>query len=152
MITTLLNKFMHPETLVSVLKKLNFYLLLLALSFTFSFCSSERKDGDWDDNIKLSQKQVLLTSSHDSVLITTKGKSWWIDGISLNGDNVEFDKPLATKSDFIIKNTAFIIERKSSTEIHIEMTENQTGVERILNIGLQAGDYFDGIKIIQSKN
>ena len=57
-----------------------------------------------------------------------------------------------TQVDFLIEENAFTIERKNANEIHISLIENQSDVERTLTIGLQAGNYFDGIKIIQARN
>jgi hypothetical protein len=57
-----------------------------------------------------------------------------------------------TQVDFLIEENAFTIERKNANEIHISLIENQSDVERTLTLGLQAGNYFDGIKIIQARN
>lgn len=115
-------------------------------------CSdSERPVGQWEDNIKLSQKEAEFTAENNSIVITTEGEWWWIDHIAINGEvQSTLDGVDTTESNFIIDEEEFRIERRNSTEIHIEMTQNRTGSERILVIGLQAGNYFDGIRIVQA--
>ena len=46
----------------------------------------------------------------------------------------------------------FQLERNNGNTIIITMNQNTTNSERILYINLQGGDYFDGIKIIQSNS
>ena len=134
--------------------KNKFALGIISILFlSFMSCNSEESDGKWDDNIKLSEKEVNLTSESNSVIITTKGNWWWVNGIGLN-DNWSYDISGidTTKENFLIEEPEFTIERKNTNEIHISMTENQSATDRTLTIGLQAGNYFDGIKIIQSGN
>lgn len=42
------------------------------------------------------------------------------------------------------------VGRKNIKEMHISMTKNQTDFQRALIIGLQNGNYFDGIKVTQA--
>ena len=135
---------------MKTLKKLKGIGLLIIIILSFSSCESERPIGLWDDNIKLSEKEAQFSSDKNSIVINTEGEWWWIHEISLNG-NSSFDlNGIDTAANnFIIEETEFRIERKNTTEIHIEMTKNETNSERILFIGLEAGNYFDGIKIIQ---
>ena len=121
-------------------------LLLVVLS------CSDSKDGDWDDNIKLSQKEVQFSSTNNNVEISTEGTGWWIDEVTMNGEPFDLDGIDTTKENFIIEQAEFSIERKNSTEIYISMQQNQSTTERVLLIGLQAGNYFDGIKVTQSGN
>lgn len=128
------------------MKKANFiFLILTALLFS---CSDE-KEGDWDDNIELSQKQVEFTASENSIIITTKGEGWWINDVSLNG-RTDFEQTENKNGDFLMDENEFMIERISSKELYIEMSPNTTDSERKLMIGLQSGNYFDGITITQS--
>jgi hypothetical protein len=114
-------------------------------------CNFNEPDGKWDDNIKLSEKEVTISAEPNALTIITKGTWWWINAISLNDDwNYDISEIDTSKNDFFIDEVDFIIERKNSTEIHISLTENKTKVNRILTIALQAGNYFDGIKIIQT--
>lgn len=126
-------------------------ILILAICTTYS--CTDKKEGDWDDNIKLSQKEVTITADSNSVTISTEGTSWWIQGIGLNDDwTYDISGIDTTKQNFIIDEAEFKIERKNGTEIYISMAQNETGLERTLTFGLQAGNYGDGIKIIQSAN
>lgn len=126
---------------------------LLILSTAISCSKSDRPIGQWDDIIKLSQKEVRFSSEKDSITISTEGKWWWIDEIGLNGNpNFDLSGIDVTSDNYSINEPEFKIERRSATEIYIEMTKNKTGSPRVLNIGLEAGDYFDGIKITQSAN
>ena len=120
--------------------------LLVVLS-----CSGS-KDGDWDDNIKLSQKVVQFSSTNDNVEISTEGTGWWIGEVTMNGELFDLDGIDTTKENFIIEQTEFSIERKNSTEVYISMQKNQSETKRVLLIGLQAGNYFDVIKVTQSGN
>ena len=133
--------------------KLKIIGFLLVLTSTISCSESDQPIGKWDDNIKLSQKEVQLSVDNDSMVITTEGSWWWIDGIYLNGsssfDRNEID---TTAENFVIDETVYRIERKNATEIYIEMTKNETGIERKLMIALQAGNYFDSITVSQSSN
>lgn len=133
--------------------KLKIIGFLLVLTSTISCSESDQPIGKWDDNIKLSQKEVQLSVDNDSMVITTEGSWWWIDGIYLNGsssfDRNEID---TTAENFIIDEIEYRIERKNATEIYIEMTKNETGIERKLMIALQAGNYFDSITVFQSSN
>ncbi len=131
-------------------------VIILFLGLLTIYSCSNSKDtpiGLWPDIIKLSQKKAQFTAENNSIVITTEGEWWWIDEISLN-ENSNFDLSAidTTAKNFIIDETEFKIERKNTTEIHIEMTKNQTGSERILIIGLGAGDYHDRIIITQSEN
>ena len=128
--------------------------IVLVLFLTLIGCeSSTELDGKWDDNIKLSEKEVSVSSDATSVLITTDGTWWWLDGISWNGDwNYDLSESDVTEDNFLIEETEFTIERKNAKEIHITLTENTSESERVLIIGLQAGNYFDSLKVVQTGN
>ncbi|WP_424003584.1 hypothetical protein [Maribacter sp. IgM3_T14_3] len=127
-------------------------IIALTLFLLVVLSCSDSKDGDWDDNIKLSQKEVQFSSTNNNVEISTEGTGWWIDEVTMNGEPFDLDGIDTTKENFIIEQAEFSIERKNSTEIYISMQQNQSTTERVLLIGLQAGNYFDGIKVTQSGN
>lgn len=128
------------------MKKANLILLILT---AFLFSCSDEKDGDWDDNIELSQKEVQFTATENSTVITTKRDGWWIYDVSLNG-LTDFEQTDNSNGDFLMDENEFMIERRSSKELYIEMSPNTTGSERKLIIGVQNGNYFDGVTIKQS--
>ncbi len=143
---------MEKGKLLDMKEKLIFGILsILLLSLTS--CHSDDPDGKWDDNIHLSEKEVTINAESNSFLITTEGTWWWINGIGLDDDwNYNISGIDTTQDDFLIEENVFTIERKNANEIHISLTENQSNVERVLIISLQAGNYFDQIKIIQVGN
>jgi len=135
------------------MKKIIIYgFITLILIFIISSCTSENEDGKWDDNIKLSQKTVTLNSNENSITITTESTYWWLNGISLNNDIIDLTSVDKLSKNFVIINPDFQVERKEDgKKIIITLNQNNTNSERILVIGMQNGDYFDGIKIIQAK-
>ena len=125
--------------------------IILILIVIFSMSCSDSNDGDWDDNIKLSQKELRFNSLENLAVITTEGDSWWISGIFFkDGQTFDLSNVDTTANSFAITESAFTLERKNGNEISIKLYENTTGSERILTVRLQAGNYFDGITIIQS--
>lgn len=125
--------------------------IIFILCLSVLSCNSEEPDGKWDDNIKLSEKEVTIGAESNTIVISTGGTSWWVSDLGFNGDwsyNVlGID---TTQDNFLIQENEFTIERINGNEIHIYIAENESSIERILIIGLQSGNYFDGIKIIQT--
>ncbi|KJF44858.1 hypothetical protein LH29_05315 [Draconibacterium sediminis] len=136
----------HKSQQLGRMKKL---LLLLSL-FAILSCSKDTPIGLWDDNIKLSQKEVEFDAKENTIVITTEGAWWWIDALKLNGSYINIDDMDTAADNFVIEEPEFKIERKNATEIHISMSENLSDNKRVLIIGLEAGDYFDGIRVTQS--
>ena len=125
--------------------------IILILIIIINMSCSDSKDGDWDDNIKLSQKELRFDSLENLAVITTEGDAWWISGIFFkDGQTYDLSNVDTTANNFTITESAFTLERKNGKEISIKLYENTTGSERVLTVGLQAGNYFDGITIIQS--
>lgn len=135
---------------VETMNKLLLIMLLTLCGMNFQSCKKE-PIGKWDDIIKLSQKNVNLSSEESSIMITTEGEWWWITEIIFNSEKIILDDSINTSKDFYIEHTEFSIERKNKTTLLVSMSENTSNQERILHIGLEAGNYFDGINITQSK-
>lgn len=128
-------------------------VILTLLFLSLLSCDVDRLDGDWDDIIKLSEREVNVTAEANTVLITTEGTWWWIDFVSLNKDrSYELSGIDTSEENFLIEEDEFSIERRNANEILISINKNETGSERRLFIGLQAGDYFDNITIVQAEN
>ncbi|MNG17932.1 hypothetical protein D3C84_1019530 [compost metagenome] len=108
--------------------------------------------GIWDDNIKLSQKTATLNSDMNSITILTESTYWWLASISLDNNNIDLTNIDRHSKNFVITNSDFQIERKEDgKKIIITLNHNNTNTDRILIITLQNGDYFDYMKIIQTK-
>jgi hypothetical protein len=126
------------------------YIILTLIVLLNSACS-DRKDGDWDNNIKLSQKEFQFDSLENAATIATEGDSWWISEVFFkDGQSFDIRNIDTTSHNFIIRKSTFTLERKNGKEIVIKLFENTSGAERILTVRLQAGNYFDGITITQS--
>ncbi len=133
----------------------NIWLFILGIVFLVS-CSNNNDApdpiiGKWDDNIVLSQKSATLSSNTNSVTITTKYSGWWLAGIGLDNKAIDLTGINRLSENFIVTTSDFQVERKDGKSIIITMNPNTTGSERILYVSLQGGDYFDGIKVVQSK-
>ena len=117
----------------------------------FTSCTKEQPIGKWDDNIKLSSKLLEFSSKGDSATVTTKGTWWWITDV--NVDTVwyyDFDVNQEYATEYIISGSCFYLERKDAKTLFIKIDPNPLISERIIRIGLEAGDYFDGITIKQN--
>lgn len=112
---------------------------------------SPRREGDWDDNIKLSKKEFNISSSSSTVTVFTENDGWWLNGIRLNNESVDLTKINLLSKNFIITKSEFQVERKDGKTIIITMNQNTTNADRVLYVSLQNGDYFDGVAVIQSK-
>lgn len=130
-------------------------ILFLGLLILSSCSDKEEIDGKWDDNIKLSTKNVELTSKIDSVTITTEGDWWWIDAVSFEDSTYSYygREDINLESDaYSISEEQFLIERRDKNTLFIKLEENNTGKERVMNITFEAGDYFDYVTIKQVVN
>lgn len=126
---------------------------LIFVLFTAALIScSKKKLGQWDDNIHLSKRQVEFKSSQDSATIYTVGNSWWLNDIALDNNLIDLQQIDHTSQNFIVEEPEYTVQRINGRTIKIKMNANSTNAERMLFIGLQAGDYFDAIRITQKAN
>lgn len=132
--------------------KRNFSILILGVLFITFFSCSKNEDGKWDDNIKLSTKLVEFNSSENLATITTGTNSWWLNGISLNANQIDLQQINKTSQSFIVETSEFKVERINGNIIKVKMNANSTNLERTLIISLQNGDYFDRVKVKQNAN
>ncbi|MDT0677296.1 hypothetical protein [Autumnicola musiva] len=131
---------------IKIMFKYTFFIILFFSLLSLS-CSERQKEGDWENNIKLSQNFVEFSSKNDSIIITSEGESWWINNVVFNRSNF---KVTENSDGFVfLQEDEFTIERRSATELYIEVSENTSDSIRILFIDLQNGNFFDGIKITQ---
>jgi hypothetical protein len=132
-------------------------IIFLFMSIFLIISCSDKEDpiGKWDDNIKLSVKNVEFAAKGDSVTIKTEGDWWWINGISINGiSSVYYNREsIDLESDsYIIEGDCYTVERRDKNTLFVRMNENLTGKERKMIIDLEAGDYFDSVGIKQASN
>lgn len=125
-----------------------FFSSLLLASLVLTGCDSDEIDGQWNDNIKLSQRTVEFSQKRDSILITTEGEGWWIAGISFEGAS-DYQHGSIGHEEFLLEEEHFELERRSPTTLYIEFQANQTSNPQILFVQLQNGNYFDGVKVTQ---
>lgn len=128
-------------------------ILLLGTIILLLSCTDEKQEGDWDDNIKLSTDQANFSVGTDSVTITTGGDWWWISEITFD-DSVYsyYDRAdIDLESDaYSISEAEFSVERRDPTTLFVKIHANPTGSERTMKIILEAGDYFDQVRITQA--
>lgn len=133
------------------MKKSTIYIAFLLIGISTMSCK-KNNDGLWKDDIKLSSKDVVLTSLPQSKTITAQSTNWWLSDISLNGNNVDLSNIDKLAKTFVITQPEFRIERlEDGKKIIISMTANNTNADRTLLISMQNGDYFTGIKVTQTK-
>lgn len=128
-----------------------FIVALLAATVVWGSCTETKKEGDWDDNIHLSQKTAEFKAVGDSVIVTTKGEWWWVNNISVDGTYYyNFEDVNLEADSYIIAQDGFIVERRNKTTLVIKLDANLSNTARVVKVGLQAGDYFDSVTIIQN--
>lgn len=131
----------------------NLFTLLIISAFIgiLTSCEKDTPIGIWDDNIKLSTKNASFHAAADCVIISTEGTWWWVTDISV-GDSIFSDfRDVNLESDhYLIEREGVVVERRNSTTLFIKADANTSGAERTIKIGLEAGDYFDGIVITQA--
>lgn len=125
-------------------------ITLMIVSFITIYSCSEKELGDWDDNIKLSTKAVEFSSLSDSVTIKTGGSKWWVSDVSVNSDWFYGFKDINLEADsYTIQQDCFVVERRDKNTLFIKVDENPLKVQRVITVGLQAGNYFDRVTITQ---
>jgi hypothetical protein len=131
-----------------IMRQLLHFILLFIFSITLFSC--ERKDGDWDDNIKLSTKSVEFNAMGDSVVVTTKGSWWWVANVSVDSVYYYGFMEIDLQSDsYIIERDCFVVERRDKNTLFIKVDENPLTIQRIITVAFEAGDYFDYVTITQ---
>ena len=128
---------------------MNGVFTILCLAGMLAACTNDEV-GFGKDTIKLSEKEVQLPASQSTYIITTQGTFWWINELYLAGNQIDYSSVDTTRGNFLIDNPEFSIERINSTQINIQLSTNTSGVQRELLIYLQAGNYGDRIKVVQS--
>lgn len=134
------------------MKKIATLLLVVLTTLTIFSCDRGSVDGKWEDNIKLSAKDIVFDKYQHSVTISTQSTSWWITDIIYKGIAADLNGIEKTAKNFVLTKQDFKIERKDDGKtIIITMEENNLNADRVLKLGMQSGDYFDGITVTQTK-
>lgn len=134
------------------MKNLFFYSILLLIMSAHNSCNKRGQlIGIWDDEIKLSQKNVNFDSNANSVTISTESANWWIHTISLDKNSLDITGVNTLEHNFVFTSPEIQVERKDGKKLIIIVSPNFSNKERVFNIGLQDGNYSDGITITQSK-
>jgi hypothetical protein len=84
------------------------------------------------------------------VTIKTGGSGWWVSDVSVNSDWFYGFKDINLEADsYTIQQDCFVVERRDKNTLFIKVDENPLNVQRIITVGLEAGDYFDRVTITQ---
>ena len=140
------NSRFHSKT--EIMKKaLIFILLVFSITLILSSC------GGWRDNIKLSTKSAEFSANGDSILITTKGNSWWLTEITVDYNKFyNFDGIDVHADSYVVKQDCFVFQRRDKNTIFIKLEPNSNSFKRTVIFELEAGDYFDKVTITQNPN
>lgn len=105
---------------------------------------SAMPDGDWDDVIGLSTRDVSFGKEGGTVEVATQWEYWWMTDITLNGEvyAVDYGETSHVKD--------WVSASKIGMTLQIEVSPNDTGAERTFSIGLEAGNYFDRVEGVQA--
>lgn len=135
------------------MKKILCFMCLIPIVIIFYSCSDKEDPiGKWDDVIKLSAKAVKFNADTDSVTITTEGDWWWITDVTVDDKRFGILSSIDTESDnYSIKQDCFVVERRDKNTLFIKVDENKLSIQRIITVGLEAGDYFDRVTIMQTE-
>ena len=120
-------------------------LLILTIILSLLSC------GGWRDNIELSTKSAEFSANGDSILITTKGDTWVLIDVIVDGKMYfNFDGIDVHAERYTVKLDYFIFERRELHAIFIKLDPNPLNLKRIVKLELQAGDYHDHVTITQN--
>jgi hypothetical protein len=109
--------------------------------------------GGWKDNIKLSKRTAEFSANGDSIIIMTKGDSWWLSNIKVDAKIFEnFDGIDIHADNYIVKQDCFIFQRRNKNSIFIKLEPNNLNQKRTVIFELESGDYFDRVTITQDLN
>ncbi len=127
-------------------------ILVLSLSFLLfiALSSCGRVKGVWEDNIHLARKSVTFNARGDSIIISTLGSWWWITDIGMDSTYYYHFKNIDQSKDYYsIKENGIVVGRRGRRGLFIKAGANPHHVQRIISVGLEAGDYFDRVIITQ---
>ena len=117
----------------------------------------EMKDGDWTDQVGLSQDSVIFNSGEDSIVIATKYITWWLEGFTFYETSdiwsqksyymctLEESEKSQTEGVEVTYEWLTVYASSQEKVVKIKVDKNNTGKTRYWSITLQGGDYFGHI-------
>ncbi len=108
--------------------------------------------GKWGEYIKLSTNRVDFAAGADSLTVTTGGDMWWVDGISFQDSTYRYygSEDVIMKSlTYTITEEQFVVQRQAADTLFVKLKANDTGEDRDMIISIQAGNYYDTLRILQ---
>lgn len=129
------------------------YILFIFLLLCAASCTKE--DMRWGDVIGLSTHEITLNGAGEPVTVNTKGKSWWISTIEIDGKMVyhlndsseNWNMPQTGK---FYQKCDWLNVKVDDWTLNISADMNYEE-SRTFKIGLSAGDYFDYINGTQEE-
>lgn len=129
------------------------YILFIFLLLCAASCTKE--DMRWGDVIGLSTHEVTLNGAGEPVTVNTKGKSWWISTIEIDGKMVyhlndsseNWNMPQTGK---FYQKCDWLNVKVDDWTLNISADMNYEE-SRTFKIGLSAGDYFNYINGTQEE-
>lgn len=107
-----------------------------------------RKDGDWDDDIKLSKHEIVFGSDEGSEVITSEGL-WWLSSVKDPQSDVFYDGKGDVNTIGILGTYEWMaLEKPTNKSLLIKVDQN-TGRKRNFQIVVTCGDSFDYILVTQ---
>lgn len=136
------------------MKKTLAFIASLALALSFSSCNKDHvtpAPGDWEDNIILSTKSVELNDTYQTAKVQTKGTSWWIQEVDINGKHFHpmYESSMSSQEKNTVEADWLTVERVDSKTLRITGDKNRNNKTRTARIVLQSGKYFDYIAVSQ---
>jgi hypothetical protein len=123
---------------------------LILIALIISSCTEDKKIGIWDDLIKLSIKPAEFSPLGDSKTIETGGDWWWVSDISVDDKWYYGFTGIDLESDYYrIEEDCYVVERRDKNTLFIQVDANPKNSNRIITVGLHAGDYGDRVTIAQ---
>jgi len=133
------------------MKQIAVCLFLVIFINFFITCKRIAPTGKWEDRIQLSGKDFTFNTTGDSVLITAKGSWWGINCVYLDSTAIQINTPSNDYCNFTYADSNMKIVSSNCKSLIVKMNANNTNKDRTLCMTLWAGDYYDGVRILQKK-
>ncbi len=128
-----------------------FFLFSLVMLLDMTSCS-EKKEGD-NTGIGLATSQIKFGKEGGVQEVEAKHASWWINSVSLNGENLIMDSTVTYIKDryqcpIEVKSDLFSIKKKDNVLV-VELSPIKEPESREFAIDLQNGDYYERLYVYQ---